>query len=110
MKLEWKNADDVVARVGEAYMIKLFANSGVGASVRFGLTGNGTSPNYQVEFKDPDRTLLVSGRSHKEWTGDDKEFDGSRISDPMSHEELYAAFLRRFRKKYTSPAPVPTKR
>lgn len=103
MKLEWKDADDVVARVGEVFMIKVLENSGVGSSVRFGLMGNGTSPNYQVEFKDPDRTLLLSGRSHKEWTGDDKEFDSNRISDPFSRQDLLDAFLRRFRKKYTAP-------
>lgn len=104
MTLEWKDADDVVARVGEAYMIKLFAKSGVGASVRFGLTVNGTSPNYQVEFNDPDRILLFSGRSHKEWTGDETEFDRGRISTPMPYDKLYEAFLRRFRKECTSPA------
>ena len=103
MKLEWKDADDVVARVGEVFMTKVLENSGVGSGVRFGLMGNGTFPNYQVEFKDPDRTLLFSGTSHKEWTGDVKEFDSSRISPQFPREVLLDAFLQRFRKKYTPP-------
>lgn len=107
MKLVWKDADDVVARVGEPYMIKVLGNSGAGTSVRFGLTGNGTSPNYQVEFKDSERPkLLFGGLSHQEWPGDEKEFDDDRLSKPpFSYEDLFAAFLRRYRSpKGTSPS------
>lgn len=103
MTIEWKDADDVVAKVGEAFMIKVFKNSGAGTDVRFGLMGEGTAPNYQVEV-DGQLRAMFSGQSHKEWTGDDEKFDSSRISDPISYEELYEAFLRRFRKKYTPPA------
>lgn len=108
MKLEWKDVDDLVARVGEAYMIKVLGNSGAGTHVRFGLTGNGTAPNYQVEFEGSERPrLLFGGLSHKEWTGDEKEFADDRLSKPFPYEDLFAAFLRRYRSPRGTP---PSKR
>ena len=102
MTIEWKDADDVVAKVGEAFMIKVFKNSGAGTDVRFGLMGEGTAPNYQVEV-DGQLRGLFRGSSHKEWTGDSKEFDAHRISKPFPYKELHDAFLRQYRKKYTPP-------
>ncbi len=96
MTVEWKDADDVVAKVGEVFMIGVFNNSGVGTGVCFGLMGSGKLPNYQVEV---DGTLrgMFRGSSHREWTGDSKEFDGHRISKPFPFEQLKDAFLRQYR-------------
>ena len=103
MTIEWKDADDVVAKVGEVFMIGVFNNSGVGTGVCFGLMGSGKLPNYQVEVDGKLRGMF-RGSSHKEWTGDDKEFDGNRISRPFPYKDLHDAFLRQYRKKYTPPA------
>lgn len=105
MTIEWKDADDVVEKVGEVFMIEVFNNSGVGTSVCFGLMGNGKFPNYQVvEEVDGQLRAMFRGSSHKEWTGDAKEFDAHRISKPFPYKELHDAFLRQYRKKYTPPA------
>lgn len=108
MTIEWKDADDVVAKVGEAFMIAVFNNSGVGTSVCFGLMGNGKLPNYQVvEEVDGRLREMFRGSSHKEWTGDSKEFDAHRISKPFPYQDLYAAFLRQCRTARKTPRAKP---
>jgi len=102
MTIEWKDADNVAAQVGEVFMIKMFANLGAGTSVRLGLMGKGVTPNYQVE-KNGELRGHFRGTSHKVWSGDAKEFDSNRISDPFAHEDLMAAFLRQYRKPRGTP-------
>ena len=96
MAVEWKDAGDVVAKVGETFMIGVFKNSGVGTRVRFGLMGKGALPNYQVEV-DGQLRAFFRGSSHKEWTGDAKEFDSHRLSIDFPYEDLHEAFLRQYR-------------
>lgn len=108
MTIEWKDADDVVAKVGEAFMIEVFNNSGLGTSVCFGLMGSGKLPNYQVvEEVDGRLRAMFRGSSHKEWTGDSKEFDAQRISRPFPYKELHDAFLRKYRTARKTPRAKP---
>ncbi len=97
MRLEWKDAFDVVARVGEKFMKKLLENAGRGSKVRLGLTGSGQYPNYQVEV-DGQPHAPYNGRSHKEWTGDEEAFKPENLSDPFPFDDLYRAFVQQFRK------------
>ncbi len=105
MKLEWKDADDVVARLGEEFMKPVLANSGRGSSVQFGLTGSGQFPNYQVKANGRD-TLLFAGLSHKEWTRDLPAFDRLNLSQEFPFDQLYTAFTSRFRAPLKGPSPA----
>ncbi|MCB1600680.1 MAG: hypothetical protein KDI66_11755 [Xanthomonadales bacterium] len=96
MPLEWKDADDVVARLGEKFMKRVLDNSGRGSSVRFGVTGSGQTPNYQVEVEERPRALF-SGRSHKEWTGDEVAFEPHNLSGAFAFADLYTVFVKHFR-------------
>lgn len=59
------------------------------STVRFGLTGNGTSPNYEVEFKDG-RKLAYSGLSHEQTTRTEK-FDENKLSLQFSRQQIAEA-------------------
>jgi len=103
MPLEWKDADDVVTRLGESFSKRVLENSGRGSSVRFGLTGSGELPNYQVEV-DGQPPALFRGRSHKKWTGEESSFVDERISQPIAYQDLSEAFVRHFRAARRTPA------
>ena len=105
MKLEWKDADDVVARLGEKFMKRVLDNSGRGSFVRFGLTGSGQFPNYQVEVAGRD-TLMFAGLTHKEWTGEIPAFDPLNLSQEFPFDQLYTAFTSRFRAPLKGPSPA----
>ena len=105
MPLEWKDADDVVARLGEEFMKPVLANSGRGSTVQFGITGSGQFPNYQVKAAGRG-TLLFAGQSHKEWTRDLPAFDHLNLSQDFPFDQLYAAFTRRFRAPLKGPPPT----
>ena len=98
MPLEWTDADDVVARLGEKFMKRVLENSGQASSVRFGLTGSGQTPNYQVEVEGRPRALF-SGRSHKDWTRAVDVFEPHNISEPFAYADLYAAFVEQYRER-----------
>ncbi len=59
------------------------------STVRFGLTGNGSNPNYEVEFPNG-RKLAYSGLSHEQDTRTDK-FDGSNLSNEFSRQQIAEA-------------------
>lgn len=102
MPLEWIDANDVVTRVGETFSKRVLENSGRGSSVRFGLTGSGEFPNYQVEVDGKPRSLF-RGASHKAWTGDESAFVDGRISQPIGYQDLYEAFVLHFRQAKGTP-------
>ncbi len=57
--------------------------------VRFGLTGNGSNPNYEVEFPNG-RKLAYSGLSHEQSTRTDT-FDESNLSHKFSRQQIAEA-------------------
>ena len=60
------------------------------ATVRFGLTGQGIKPNYQVTFPGyKPRTFM--GLSHGKFIRAD-EFDQNRISDDIPYRDVLAAY------------------
>ncbi|WP_139300311.1 hypothetical protein [Nissabacter archeti] len=58
--------------------------------VRFGLTGKGIHPNYQLVYLD-DSTQAMSGQNHKKFRSL-KEFEDGNISRIYTKDELSAIF------------------
>ena len=96
MSVEWTNEDDFVAQVGEKFAQQVLGNMPSGSSVRFGETGEGVFPNYQVESSEG--TTLWRGNGHGTWSGSVEEFNQSKVSKPFSREGIFEAFVRRYRK------------
>lgn len=56
--------------------------------VRFGLTGKGYAPNYQIEGADGSKHCF-RGLGHSACLEDDEEFSAQRLSDaPYSYEDV----------------------
>jgi hypothetical protein len=96
MAIEWSTPESVVDQLGEKFVHAMLGNMPGASEVRLGETGEGTAPNYQVE--NDGRVTIYSGRSHREWTGEKKAFNDEKISRRFSREEIFAVFLKRFRK------------
>ena len=96
MTIQWDSADHVVVTTGEKFMSPVLRNAARGSSIRFGIMGSGTAPNYQVER--PDRApMLFKGNGHKEWLGDTGIFKAENLSAAFAYEDLYTAFTSHFR-------------
>lgn len=96
MPLEWKDANDVVARLGEKFMKRVLENAGRVSFVRFGVTGSGQYPNYQVEVVGAD-PVPYAGLTHKVWPGDIRTFESDNLSQQFASADLLAAFVKQFR-------------
>ena len=57
------------------------------AHVRFGRTGEGVAPNYQIEGLNGVKTLF-NGLGHREITHVDDEFDPEKISETFTYAEV----------------------
>ena len=55
-------------------------------TVRFGTTGTGEFPNYQIKFIN-DTVITYQSRSHKKYTGTDV-FDDNNLSRPFTYAEI----------------------
>lgn len=95
--LDWNELK--LADLGRSFLSKVFDNmrNQPSATVRFGKTGTGVRPNYQVTFpieggepiKHPRR-----GSTHKRYQ-DTEAFNEERISDPFTYEQIMIAAGRR---------------
>lgn len=63
-----------------------------GSVVRFGETGTGTRPNYQITFPNG-RIWTIRGSSHETYEDTDK-FNIEKISDPFSFAVIRAALQK----------------
>lgn len=77
----------------DRYYRKVLGNlvkfGGSGGSVRFGVTGNGVAPNYQVSSTDGTMTLF-GGLSHKPDSFPVVEFEEAHLSPPYDKEAIQA--------------------
>lgn len=80
--LSFKTVQDL-AHLGAEYLVMVLKVMEKGATVQFGETGQGDTPNYQVCRTDGSKTAYY-GRSKEYKTFDLAEFDASRISDHFS--------------------------
>ena len=77
--LSFKTVQDL-AHLGAEYLLMVLKVMDKGATVQFGETGQGGTPNYQICRTDGSKTAYY-GRSKEYKTFDLSEFDDSHISD-----------------------------
>lgn len=60
------------------------------AVVRFGITGEGAYPNYQITHsKHPNKPRTIRGRNHEKFEIEDgDEFNDSNLSQPFTYEDI----------------------
>lgn len=99
MSLEW-NASSVGSVLSKPFLRKVLANfrGRKDAVVRFGITGTGVQPNYQIEYRPegdkPSKTLAFRGSTHKPY-GINEPFNEERISAPFEFAEIERAYAER---------------
>lgn len=73
------------------------------ATVTFGQTGTGHTPNYQVTLETGEK-IAYRGKNHERY-GQTEEFDDKNISQPFSQPQVLDAFVtvRDSRKCHDSP-------
>ncbi len=77
--------------------VKRGRDQAIDAEIRFGETGTGQSPNYQINFppnaNKPDGVVLIfRGMTHKTFELDDSnEFNNEKISEPFKLIDLESA-------------------
>lgn len=89
-QLEW--TEETLPSLTKLYLMRVERNMRPGSKVRFGLLGNGTSPNYELELADGSR-LPYGGLSHKR----DKRgeaFEENNLSPAFTLQQLYNAIAR----------------
>jgi hypothetical protein len=65
-----------------------------GWTVRFGETGDGVRPNYQIE-KLAGEVTRFHGRTHEEFhERPDASFDETRLSQPLTYADVYREIKR----------------
>lgn len=93
-KLLWTK--ESVAQMGPKFLQLVLSNMGsknLNGTVRFGTSGKGEVPNYQVKTEfgpiAPDRCLIkvFQSRSHKVYTGT-VVFNDDNLSDEFTHEDI----------------------
>lgn len=83
-KLAW--TEENLPTLGTEFLRKVIGNMNADSVVRFGLTGQGVRPNYQVTSAD-NHVRAINSASHEEFAFKDinvQEFEPSRISEPFS--------------------------
>lgn len=89
-KIEW--SDGNLPTLTKLYLMRVRKNMRTGSSVRFGLMGNGTSPNYEVVLPDG-ASRAYSGLSHKRYSRADT-FDEKNISQLFTEEQIEEAIAK----------------
>lgn len=89
-QLEWN--EETLPSLPKLYLMRVEKNMRSGSTVRFGLMGNGTNPNYELELSDGSR-LPYGGLSHKR---DERTeaFEEKNLSPPFTLEQLQDAIAR----------------
>ena len=87
-QLQWTN--EKLLSLGKLFLIEVHGNMRHDQStVRFGLTGTGSNPNYQIEHLNK-MPLAYGGLSHEQDPRTDI-FDQKRISQAFTREEIRIA-------------------
>ncbi|KKC97892.1 hypothetical protein [Photobacterium halotolerans] len=94
MAIEW--TPQQIANLGSETLEIIISKigGGVKSTVQLGTLGEGKAPNYQVNQeldifgKNIKKTYIYNGRSHKEWSKDDENFDDKNLSEPFSADYL----------------------
>jgi len=97
VSIEWTSPQMVVSTLGEDFVRLVLNNMPQDSTVRFGETGEGVFPNYQIERESGER-VLWRGNGHGLWPDGVDEFDQGKISRAFSKKELHDVFVGEFRK------------
>jgi len=88
-KLKWKEND--LPKLGLIFLRTVLENMrGEGATVRFGNTGQGIKPNYQISFSN-NRSISFSGLSHEKFNGSDS-FEEKNLSESFPYSAIHKAY------------------
>ena len=90
--LEW-DLDNIIM-LGKLFLrnVESNMNNYEDSTVRFGITGKGIQPNYEITY--PKGTIhIFSGASHKIYHSVDK-FNKSRISEPFTFSQIQEALSK----------------
>lgn len=90
-KLEWSEAN--LPTLKKLFLMKMRGNMRAGGVVRLGRTGNGSNPNYQVEYPGVGKKFTYNGLSHKQDSSADI-FDESNISQPFTIAHIEEAIAK----------------
>lgn len=88
MSIQWNKEN--LPLLGKSFLSNVISNMRFEESrVRFGETGKGTQPNYQITFPNQ-RVWTIRGSSHETYE-DAEKFNSERISNPFSLAAIRAA-------------------
>jgi len=96
MSIEWTTPQMIVSTLGERFVRSVLINMPQNSTVRFGETGEGIFPNYQVEDGNG-AARLWRGNGHGEWPDGVAEFDAGKVSIAFTKTELSEIFYANFR-------------
>ena len=86
--------DDNLHTLGKVFLWKVLDNlrDNEGTTVRFGQTGEGIKPNYEITFANG-RVWVLNGASHDTFP-DTSTFDPQRVSTPFTRDQVKQAVQR----------------
>jgi hypothetical protein len=87
-KLVWTKSN--LCKLGKVFLRKAMENMRENATVKFGETGKGIRPNYQVTFSDG-RIMTLNGASHRDFSRVD-EFANGHISQAFTFPDIERAY------------------
>ena len=91
MSIQWN--EENLTLLGKSFLSNVISNMRFEDSlVRFGETGKGTRPNYQITFPNQ-RVWTIRGASHETYE-DAEKFNSERISKPFSLSVVRAALQK----------------
>lgn len=91
MSIQWD--EENLSLLGKNFLSNVISNMRFeGSVVRFGETGTGAQPNYQITFPN-ERIWTIRGSSHETYE-DAEKFNTDRISDPFSFAVISAALQK----------------
>ena len=64
--------------------------AGNASTVRFGMTGKGIRPNYQISYGD--KKVAIASVNHKPDSSSPEEYDDEKLSNKASLTKIYSVF------------------
>lgn len=106
--LIWGEGGRSLTTLDKKYLKGVLSNLPLTATVAFGQTGIGHTPNYQVTLETCEK-IAYRGQNHERY-GQAEEFDDKNISPPFSQPQVLSAFVAvRDRSKHPCSPVMPEK-
>jgi len=91
MSIEWTK--ESIGKLDPAFLAKVVARMHWDGTVRFGTTGDGIRPNYQICLADKE-PVAYNGANHEQFPATER-FDEAKLSEEFRFDELPATRLDR---------------